>query len=171
MNKEEALSMLKMMYHSQQMKNAVTPETYEEEQEIVKKYEDEFPKKVFKLTWMNWRGYPCFGSLFPKKEETWILDSEYQLGYYAKYEDGNISGVIKMSVKHDWYDMFQKLLKENFENEKSNRDCVDGEGWEMVLYDSEGHVVHEICGYIYENEYLNRIVKTIKDAHQLSQFM
>lgn len=56
MNKEDALKMLKMMYYSQQLKNAVMPANYEEEQKIINKYDNEFPEKIFKMTWMDCSG-------------------------------------------------------------------------------------------------------------------
>ena len=171
MDNDEKLTMLKMMFYNSQMKNIVAPATYEEAQEIERTHDERFPGKVFKMKRMNWSGRRSVGTLFPKSEETWILDDKGSLGYYAKYEDGKISDIITRELKKDVFDNCIALITENFETEKSDRSCYDGEGWEMVLYDGKGNVIHEICGYIYGNEYLNKVVDYIKKAHELCNFM
>ena len=171
MNNDEKLNILKMMFYKSQMKDIVPPATYDEEQEIERKHNEKFPNKIFKMKWMNWSGGPSIGVLFPKREETWILDDKGNLGYYAKYEDGKISDVITRELKKEVYDNCIALITENFEAEESDRNCSDGEGWEMLLYDGNGNVMHEICGYIYGNEYLNKVVECIKNAHEVCRFM
>lgn len=170
MDKKDALSMLKVMFQSKQMKNAVTPQTPEEEKKIIEQYDSKFPNKIFKMTRMDWSCRPA-GMSFSKDCETWIVDVQGKMGYYAKYGDGKISSVIEMSMKQESYDEFVSLLRENFTNEVSDRGGADGEGWEMILYDGAGNALHSICGYIYGNEYLNKIVAFLKKEHQLSQFM
>ena len=163
----EAMRLLKMMTHSVLMKNAVKPEAGEEEK-VFENNDQQLPEKIFKMTWMNWSGWPCSDDMFPKVIQTWIVDSDI-IGYYAQFEDGYISDVAKMPVKQDWYDEFTALLKEDFVNQESCIDCDDGEGWEMTLYDGAGNVIHQTCGYIYGNEYLNKIVNTVKEAHEFSK--
>lgn len=144
MDKKDALSMLKVMFQSKQMKNAITPKTPEEEKKIIEQYDNKFPNKIFKMTRMDWSCRPT-GMSFSKDSETWILDAECKMGYYAKYGDGKISDVIEMTMKQASYDKFIELLRENFKNEKSDRNGADGEGWEMILYDGCGNIVHTIC--------------------------
>lgn len=171
MDDNSMLYLVKILFHESQMKKALKPETHDEKVEIFSNYDKEFPNKVFKMTWMNWSSFSCLGMLFPKRKETWILDSKCEIGYYAEYEDGSISPIIKQEVKQEKYDMILALLNENFKEEVSDTNGADGEGWEMVLYDDKGEIIHRICGYIYGNEYLNRIVKCLRDEHGLCQFM
>jgi len=170
MDKKDALLMVKMMFQSKQMKEAKTPETPEEETKIIEEYDTKFPQRIFKMTRMDWSCRPA-GMSFSKDWETWIVDVQGKMGYYAKYGDGKISNLIEMSMKQESCDEFASLLRENFTNEVSDRDGADGEGWEMILYDGSGNTLHRICGYIYGNEYLNKIVEFLKKEHQLSQFM
>ncbi len=170
MDKKEAEMILKMMFRSKQMKNAVKAASPEEEAEIFVSYDDKFPKMIFKMTRFD-HSFRLGGDPFSKERETWILDADRKMGYYVKYGDGKISAIIEMNMKEEPYEKFVELLRADFANEAGNTDIDDGEAWEMVLYEGCKNAVHRIYGYIYGNEYLNKIAEFLKNEHQLSRFM
>ena len=170
MDDNTMLYIVKLLYHDSQMKNSVKPDTNEEREKIITGYDNEFPKKLFKLSWMNWWDGPAMGMDFPKDMQTWIIDSEC-IGYYAEYWDGTISPIVRADIKKETYDSFKSMIEENFKNEKSDKSGADGEGWQMILYDETGNIVHEICGYINGNEYLSKIVEFVEHEHGFCKLM
>ncbi|MBQ2940632.1 MAG: hypothetical protein IJD97_00200 [Clostridia bacterium] len=124
-------------------------------------YEDVFDKKYFKIIWMDWGEICRLDEVVVEK--VWIFDLECNVGFYQVYANDKISDIEIKNVEKSAYMELQNLLNQGFIKERDCFDCFDGEGWEMILYDSRCQIIHKFCGYIYNNKYLNKIVDLVEN--------
>lgn len=142
------------------MKRLKSYSSPEEQSFIENTYEDAFDKKYFKITWMDWGEICRLDELVVKK--VWIFDLECNVGFYQVYANNKISDMEIINIEESACTELQTLLNQGFIKENDCFDCFDGEGWEMVLYDSRCRIIHKFCGYIYNNKYLTQIVDLVE---------
>lgn len=90
-----------------------------------------------------------------RQSDYWIVTvfRVYYDGTIEGYSDYNFSGKtyeFSAEISDTDYKLLYSFLSNGFIKGKyDDVDANDGEGWDLVYYDTEGEVLHKYCGYIY----------------------
>lgn len=132
----------------------------EEEKSIIeKKYNYALGTKYFKIRWMNW-GLIC-GLDEIVTDKIWLIDLDGNIGFYKVYANNKISDIVINKITEENFNKLKSLLNDGFVDMIDCFDCCDGVGYEMILYNNSGEIMHKFCGYIYDNNYLQEIVNLV----------
>ncbi len=97
--------------------------------------------KLFFVRKMDW-GLTCR----PRHEDKWTV---YANGHVDADRE-TFSFNMRNAFSDEDFKNFCTLLDEFPQIEDDLNGC-DGTGYEMILYDKKGNVIHKFCGYIYGN--------------------
>ena len=118
---------------------------------------------LFRITEMNWDEIDVESDILVS--QVWNVYEDGTIKSYAKYSASGVSEVKTAQITHTGLYMLRRLLK-IFEKSTDDFSGCDGTGYEMILYDSQGHIQHKFMGYIYENYFLKKLKKLVCDnAH------
>ena len=114
---------------------------------------------LFRAVWMNW-GIKCYPRDEIEKKE-WLIFNNKTVSANAWYTKSGKISVGNIALIQEDFNELKKLFEKDFLDACAYKDAYDGEGWEMTLFERNGNIIHQISGYIYGVEPLEKIAAAL----------
>lgn len=119
---------------------------------------------LFRITEMNWNEIDFESDILIS--QVWDVYGDGTVKSYAEYSASGKTEAKRAKMTNMELYILRRLLK-IFGKSTDDFSACDGTGYEMILFDKQGHIKHKFTGYIYGNGYLKKLKELVCDNSHL----